>query len=181
MKKDMIDLEGKYCKDCKIFTDNIEGEALETVKGILESPVFEGQKVRIMSDVHQGKGIVIGFTSTLGNQVNPTHIGVDIGCSVSASVLDNCIKPEDYPIIESRIRRAIPMGQGNINEEVEYEEKELFRFLTSEYLKIQSKHPDLIHHIDRIDGPWISEFCKRIRIGEREFYKSLGSLGGGEN
>ena len=177
----MIDLEGKYCKDCKIFTDNIEGEALETVKWILGSPAFEGQKVRIMSDVHQGKGIVIGFTSTLGNQVNPTHIGVDIGCSVSASVLDSCIKPEDYPIIEARIRRAIPIGKGNINEEVEYEEKELFRFLTSEYLKIQSKHPDLIYHIDRIDGSWISKFCERIRIGEREFYKSLGSLGGGES
>lgn len=177
----MIELEGKWCKNCKIFTDNLEGEALETIKKILETPSFENQRIRVMPDCHQGKGIVIGFTSTLGGQINPTHVGVDIGCSVSASVLDSCIKPEDYPIIEARIRRAIPIGKGNINENTEYEEKELFRFLTSEYLKIQSKHPDLINHVDRIDGPWISEFCKRVRIGERDFYKSLGSLGSGNH
>ena len=28
----MIELEGKYCKDCKIFTDNVEGEALEAIE-----------------------------------------------------------------------------------------------------------------------------------------------------
>lgn len=32
----MIELEGKFCKDCKIFTDNVEDKALETIKEILE-------------------------------------------------------------------------------------------------------------------------------------------------
>ena len=27
----MLELKGKYCKDCKIFTDNIEQEALSMV------------------------------------------------------------------------------------------------------------------------------------------------------
>lgn len=177
----MIELSGKYGKDCKIFTENIEPAALETIQAILDSSAFLDQKIRIMPDTHQGVGVVIGFTSTLGKMVNPNHIGRDIGCSVSAYRLNRKIAAEDYPIIEHRIRERVPMGMGNICEEVEYSEKELYNFLTTEYLRVQSAYPDLVNHITKIDSNWISEFCKRIRIGEREFYKSLGSLGGGNH
>ncbi len=48
----MLELKGKYCKDCKIFTDNIEQEALSMVYHFLDNPMFEGAKIRIMPDVH---------------------------------------------------------------------------------------------------------------------------------
>ena len=41
----MIQIKGKYCKDCKIFTDNIEQEALSMVYRFLDHPMFEGSKV----------------------------------------------------------------------------------------------------------------------------------------
>lgn len=64
----------------KIFTDNVEQEALEQINTLLEQEVFKNCKVRIMPDVHAGKGCVIGFTADLGNKVIPNIVGVDIGC-----------------------------------------------------------------------------------------------------
>ena len=78
----MKTLQGTYGKDCKIFTDNIEPQALETIQKLLDNPVTEGKPVRIMPDTHDGKGIVIGFTMPMGEWVNPNHIGVDIGCCI---------------------------------------------------------------------------------------------------
>ena len=58
----MREIIGKYCKDCKIFTDNVEDEALSLIYDICNHPVFDGAKIRIMPDTHAGKGIVIGFS-----------------------------------------------------------------------------------------------------------------------
>ena len=63
----MISINGKYCKDVKIFTDNVEEEAIGQIQSIANNKAFEGQKIRIMPDVHAGKGITIGFCSTLGD------------------------------------------------------------------------------------------------------------------
>ena len=68
-------LEGKYCKDIEIFTDNIEEDAIKQIYEIAGCPEFKGSKIRIMPDVHSGKGIVIGFTAPLGKYVNPDHVG----------------------------------------------------------------------------------------------------------
>ena len=54
----MIELKGKYNKDCKI------------------EKASEDVKIRIMPDTHLGKGIVVGFTMPLTDRVNPFHIGV---------------------------------------------------------------------------------------------------------
>lgn len=69
-------------KDLKIFTDNIEEEALNQINLLLEQKPFENCKVRIMPDVHAGKGCVIGFTADLGDKVIPNIVGVDIGCGM---------------------------------------------------------------------------------------------------
>ena len=55
----MIELQGKYCKDIKIFTDNVEQEAIQQIYDIAGMPEFKDSKIRIMPDVHSGKGIVI--------------------------------------------------------------------------------------------------------------------------
>lgn len=55
----MITLEGKYCKDCIIYNDEVENEALALIHNILNTKEFKNTKVRIMLDVHSGKGIII--------------------------------------------------------------------------------------------------------------------------
>ena len=57
---------GKYCRDCKIFTSECGQSARDQIKSILDDPVFSGAKIRILPDVHAGKGIVIGFTCKSG-------------------------------------------------------------------------------------------------------------------
>ena len=167
--------------DLKIFVDNPDERLLEQINEIVSSSAFNDQKVRIMPDSHVGSGICIGFTSTLGEYVNPEHIGTDIGCSVTALELDGVIPEDKYSEFDRKVRKEIPIGKGEINTEIKYPEKELFRFLTSEYLKVQSAFPDLINHIDRIDSNFITNFCKRIGISEKDFYKSLGSIGSGNH
>lgn len=41
--------------DVKIFTDNIEENALEQIKELLSIDVFSDKKIRIMPDVHAGQ------------------------------------------------------------------------------------------------------------------------------
>ena len=106
----MKELQGTYGKDCKVFTDNIEPQALETIQKLLDNPVTEGKPVRIMPDTHDGKGIVIGFTMPVGEWVNPNHIGVDIGCGMLCARITSTITPDMYMDIDQRIREVVPMG-----------------------------------------------------------------------
>ena len=78
----------KYEKS-KIFTKNIDEEALKQINELLEQDAFKDSKVRIMPDVHAGKGCVIGFTGDLGNKVIPNIVGVDIGCGMLCIELGN--------------------------------------------------------------------------------------------
>lgn len=61
-------------RDLKIFTKNIEQEAVEQINILLEQEPFKKCKVRIMPDVHAGKGCVIGFTANLGDKVIPNIV-----------------------------------------------------------------------------------------------------------
>lgn len=61
-------------KDLKIFTNNIEEEAIKQINLLLEQESFKNCKIRIMPDVHAGKGCVIGFTADLGNKVIPNIV-----------------------------------------------------------------------------------------------------------
>ena len=96
-------------KDLKIFTDNIEQEAINQINLLLEQEPFKDCKVRIMPDVHAGKGCVIGFTANLGDKVIPNIVGVDIGCGML------CIKlgkiDLDLENLDKIIREKIPAGR----------------------------------------------------------------------
>lgn len=57
----------------KVYAKTIEDEALEQINTLLSQDAFKDCKVRIMPDVHAGKGCVIGFTADLGEKVIPKH------------------------------------------------------------------------------------------------------------
>ena len=57
----MIEVKGKYCKDAKIFTDNIEEEALNQVYENCDCPAFKDAKIRLMPDCHAGANCNVGF------------------------------------------------------------------------------------------------------------------------
>lgn len=70
-------------KNLKIFTQNIDQKSIEQIDSIMETKAFSNAKVRIMPDVHAGKGCVIGFTAVISEKrIIPNVVGVDIGCGV---------------------------------------------------------------------------------------------------
>ena len=100
-------------KDLKIFTQNIEQEAIDQINTLMEQPAFSDCKVRIMPDVHAGKGCVIGFTADLGEKVIPNIVGVDIGCGMLTVKLGKI--DIDYEQLDRVIREKVPCGY-NIHE-----------------------------------------------------------------
>lgn len=60
--------------DVKIFTDNIEDNAVEQIKSLMSIDVFSKCKIRIMPDVHAGTGCVIGFMGNIGDTVKIDNI-----------------------------------------------------------------------------------------------------------
>lgn len=95
--------------DLKIYTNIIEQDALDQINMLLEQPAFQDCKVRIMPDVHSGKGCVIGFTADLGNKVIPNIVGVDIGCGMLTVKLNT--DSIDFERLDGVIREFVPNGR----------------------------------------------------------------------
>jgi len=64
------------------FAKEIEDTAREQIRVMCSTPVTEGCRVRIMPDVHAGKGCTVGTTMTLNGRAVPNVVGVDIGCGM---------------------------------------------------------------------------------------------------
>ena len=75
----MIEIKGKFAT-AKAFATIIEDEAIEQIQRMCDFEFTEGSKVRIMPDVHSGKGCTIGTTMTVTGKAVPNVVGVDIGC-----------------------------------------------------------------------------------------------------
>lgn len=175
----MIQIKGKYCKDCKIFTDNIEQEALSMVYHFLDHPMFEGSKIRIMPDVHAGKDIVVGFTVPFTDHVNPDQVGGDIGCSVSTGITDLKVNEADYEAIERSIREHVKFGM-TIHEKSVYDVKQLYKHLQTRLTEARQQWPEMVSNMD-VTEKGITAFLKRIDMSEHMFYHSIGTVGGGNH
>ena len=60
----------------------VEDEAIAQIKRMCDYEFTEGSKIRIMPDVHAGKGCTIGTTMTIVDKAVPNIVGVDIGCGM---------------------------------------------------------------------------------------------------
>lgn len=108
-------------KNLKIFTENIEEEAVNQINLLLEQEPFKDCKVRIMPDVHAGKGCVIGFTADLGDKVIPNIVGVDIGCGMLCVELGNI--ELDLKKLDNTINQYVPAGRNIREQKLIYFEK----------------------------------------------------------
>ena len=83
----MKTVNGVYTS-AKIFADTIEAYALAQIQMLCDNKAFEACKIRVMPDVHPGKVGTIGFTSTVGSQILPNVVGIDIGCGITLVTAD---------------------------------------------------------------------------------------------
>ncbi|MCD7741815.1 MAG: RtcB family protein [Ruminococcus sp.] len=103
----MIILKGKYGK-AKVYTDNINESAIKQIIELLNQSFVGGLTVRIMPDVHAGKGCTIGTTMTIKDKIVPNLVGVDIGCGMEVVKL----KEEHIELqkLDKLIYARIPSG-----------------------------------------------------------------------
>lgn len=93
----------------KFFTKNVEQRAKEQCELIQKTNTFKNAKIRIMPDVHAGKGCVIGFTATNFKNVIPEIVGVDVGCGVRVVCLGK--QEIDFEKLDNVIHKNIPSGR----------------------------------------------------------------------
>lgn len=108
----MIELQGAITK-AKVFTDNIEETAVGQVIGMLSEKITEDTQVRIMPDVHAGKGSTIGTTIMAKNgfnKVSPNVVGVDIGCGIAMWKVDIEKNHVDFEKLDNVIQAKVPSG-----------------------------------------------------------------------
>lgn len=172
-------INGKFTS-AEIFTDSIEDSALQWLSALCDQPALEHQKIVQMPDVHAGTHCNVGTAYTIGQYVNPDHVGVDIGCTISMHKLSTTVCADDFALLDHRIRETVPMGM-EICDKNTINERDLFRYINTYYNKARSAAPELIPDIGRIDAKFISDFCRRVKLQEGVFYKSIGSLGGGNH
>lgn len=110
----MIELRGKY-NEAIVFTENIEGEAVNQIIELCNQEFASESKIRMMPDVHAGAGCTIGTTMTIKNKVVPNLVGVDIGCGMLCVKLKE--KEIDFQMLDDVIREFVPSG-ANIRETV---------------------------------------------------------------
>ena len=76
-----IEIKGKV-STALCYVNVVEEDAIEQIKRMCDYPMSEGSQIRIMPDVHVGKGCTIGTTMTVKDRVVPNVVGVDIGCGM---------------------------------------------------------------------------------------------------
>jgi RNA-splicing ligase RtcB len=141
-------------KNLKIFTENIEQEALDQINTLMEQPAFSDCKVRIMPDVHAGAGCVIGFTADLGDKLIPNIVGVDIGCGMLTVNLGKI--DIDYAQLDETIRKRVPCGR-------------------------EVHEPSSIYR-PKVKFPKLQQLrCYRELKDSKRLERSIGTLGGGNH
>ena len=64
------------------FAKTIDSNAREQIQRMCDYEFTRDSKIRIMPDVHAGKGCTIGTTMTVTDKAVPNIVGVDIGCGM---------------------------------------------------------------------------------------------------
>lgn len=100
-------ITGEY-NEALVFTDVLEGAALEQIKLLCDQEFTAGSKIRIMPDVHAGAGCTIGTTMTITDKVVPNLVGVDIGCGMETVRIEN--KHLEWEKFDKLIYSKIPSG-----------------------------------------------------------------------
>ena len=102
----MLEIIGTY-NTAKCFATTVDDGAREQIRAVCNTEAFAASKIRIMPDVHAGKGSTIGTTMTVTDKIVPAMVGVDIGCGMYTVYLGNIdINFENL----DRVAHYIPSG-----------------------------------------------------------------------
>ena len=149
----MLTVKGTH-NEAVVFTDRLDSSAEGLLKAACNAEYLADCKIRIMPDVHAGKGCTIGTTMTIHDKVVPNMVGVDIGCGMETVKLKE--KRIDFTKLDSVIRKFIPFGR-EIRE-----------------IRAEGKEHTFAQDIDLTK-------LRCDKHGVERAYRSIGTLGGGNH
>ena len=150
----MIILNGKY-NSAKVFTDNIEQDAIAQIIAFCSQPLSEGAHIRIMPDVHAGAGCTIGTTMTITDKVIPNLVGVDIGCGMETVRLKE--KHIELQKLDKLIYEKIPSGFAIREKQIQSELKKL----------ANTKTTDVPKHLAYCEGELFEQYIHDMKIVQK--------------
>lgn len=103
----MISIKGKY-SDAVIYTDHLDSGSEGLIRALCGSIISKDSKIRVMPDVHPGKGCAVGLTMMLTDKAAPGLVGVDIGCGIE--VVRFKTKRLELQKLDKFIQSKIPSG-----------------------------------------------------------------------
>jgi len=165
-----IIVKGKY-NEATVYAKALESICENKIRQYLDHPAFAETTVRIMPDVHLGKGTVIGWTASYGSLVIPSVIGFDIGCGICACNLGRGKLAFDK--LDKFIRKAIPSGQ-DVRSSLHSSLDEMNVFIAKDAK--DSKLPDAGRFKNEI-----RRLCEKQGKNPERIFASLGTLGGGNH
>ncbi len=103
----MFTIKGDY-NTATVYAEYVEETAREQIRAMCSLEFLRDSVIRIMPDVHAGKGCTIGTTMTVKDAVVPSFVGVDIGCGMEVTKLEET--SFDPAALDAVIRASIPSG-----------------------------------------------------------------------
>lgn len=191
-------IEGK-CASAIAYAKVIEPEAVEQIRRMCDYECTLGSQIRIMPDVHAGKGCTIGTTMTIHDRAVPNVVGVDIGCGMYT------VRLNEREIDFARLDEAahyVPSGMNvweGRKESFELEKLECFRELKdtrrlqrslgtlgggNHFIEVDRAADGtlylVIHSGSRNLGKQVAEHYQRLAIdlnrGKGEYYRKRDAL-----
>ncbi len=92
----------------KIFAKTCEEQARKQINRMANCEAYKNRMIRIMPDVHAGKGCTIGTCISIHDKVVPDTVGVDIGCGMLVVYLGRI--EVDLNKLDRIISENIPCG-----------------------------------------------------------------------
>lgn len=172
----MLEIKGKV-NTAVCYAKIIDDGAVEQIRRMCDYELTEGSKIRIMPDVHAGKGCTIGTTMTVSDKACPNIVGVDIGCGMYT------VKLNDETLDFERIDEAchyIPSGMNvwdGRKEHFDLTDLRCFRSLTdSKRLERSLGTLGGGNHFVEIDKATDGTFYLVIHSGSRNLGKQVAEI-----
>lgn len=149
----------------------IESQAVQMIRDVGSLEWVD--ELRIMPDVHLGKGATIGTVIGSKNAICPSAVGVDIGCGVNA-VKTNLTRDDvddHLKAIRFAIEGAVPVGFNSHGEALR--RKDLSEISDKKH-NLVNKVNNLLAGFSELEAPGASKLEERAG-------KQLGTLGGGNH
>lgn len=140
----------------KIYTSNIDYQAINQIREFCNHPVFRDAPIRIMPDVHAGVNSVVGFSAPVVNgKVIPNIIGGDIGCGMLCVKFKPNASDIDFKKLDDIIKNGVSSKT---------KKNKLSSKAQNSYLKT------------------VGDLCRyKYSVSSGEIIDSMGTLGGGNH